>query len=42
MQDLGAREVLATAPLLGLTVLIGVYPSLVLDVIHQTTKAMGL
>jgi len=40
MKDLGAREVLAAAPLLLLTVLIGVAPFLLLDVIHATTKTL--
>lgn len=40
--DLGLREVLALVPLLGLTVLIGVAPFLVLDVIHATTEALNL
>jgi NADH-quinone oxidoreductase subunit M len=39
--DLGTREVLTLAPLLLLTVLIGVAPFLVLDVIHATTGALG-
>ncbi len=42
MGDLGSREVLTLAPLLALTVLIGVVPFLVLDVIHATTRALGL
>ncbi|MDP9438627.1 MAG: NADH-quinone oxidoreductase subunit M [Actinomycetota bacterium] len=41
MKDLDAREVLAIAPLLALTVLIGVAPFLVLDVIHAATRAVG-
>jgi NADH-quinone oxidoreductase subunit M len=40
LKDLGAREVLAAAPLLALTVLIGVAPFLVLDVVHATTEAL--
>lgn len=40
MKDMGAREVLAAAPLLLLTVLIGVAPFLVLDVVHAATEAM--
>ncbi len=42
MKDMTAREALAIVPLLLLTVLIGVAPFLVLDVIHRTTQAMGL
>ncbi len=42
MGDLGMREVLAIAPLLLLTVLIGVAPFLLLDVVHATTEALGL
>ena len=37
MKDLGTREVLAAAPLLLLTVLLGVAPFLVLEVVHATT-----
>jgi NADH-quinone oxidoreductase subunit M len=40
MKDLGGRELLAVVPLLVLTVLIGVAPFLVLDVIHATTQAL--
>ncbi|MDP9476558.1 MAG: NADH-quinone oxidoreductase subunit M, partial [Actinomycetota bacterium] len=40
MKDLAPREVLAAAPLLALTVLIGVAPFLALDVIHATTEAL--
>jgi len=40
MKDLGAREVLAVAPLLLLTVLLGVAPFLVLEVIHATTAGL--
>jgi len=40
LRDLGARETLAVVPLLALTVLIGVVPSLVLGVIHATTEAL--
>ena len=40
MKDLGGRELLAVVPLLALTVLIGVAPFLVLDVIHATTQAL--
>ncbi len=40
MKDLGTREILAVAPLLVLTVLIGVAPFLLLDVIHATTKVL--
>ena len=42
MKDLGARDLLAIAPLLALTVAIGVVPFLLLDVIHRATEAMGL
>ncbi|MEJ7819589.1 MAG: proton-conducting transporter membrane subunit, partial [Rubrobacteraceae bacterium] len=41
MKDLGAREILAIAPLLALTVALGVVPFLVLDVIHRATQAIG-
>jgi len=40
MKDLGRRELLAAVPLLALTVLIGVAPFLVVDVIHATTQAL--
>jgi NADH-quinone oxidoreductase subunit M len=40
MKDLGGRELVAVVPLLALTVLIGVAPFLVLDVIHATTQAL--
>jgi NADH-quinone oxidoreductase subunit M len=40
MKDLGMREVLAAAPLLLLTVLIGVAPFLLLGVIHAATEAL--
>ena len=40
MKDLGGRELLAAVPLLALTVLIGVAPFLVLDVIHATTEVL--
>jgi len=40
MKDLSAREVLAVAPLLLLTVLLGVAPSLVVGVVHTTTAAL--
>jgi NADH-quinone oxidoreductase subunit M len=40
MKDVGAREVLAVAPLLLLTVLIGVAPFLVLDVVHAATEVL--
>ena len=42
MKDLGARDLLAIAPLIALTVAIGVVPFLLLDVIHRATEAMGL
>ena len=41
-KDLDARELLSVGPLLALTVLIGVAPFLVLGVVHETTRAMGL
>ncbi|QIN81005.1 NADH-quinone oxidoreductase subunit M (plasmid) [Rubrobacter marinus] len=41
-KDLDARELLSIGPLLALTVLIGVAPFLVLGVVHETTRAMGL
>ena len=40
MEDLSAREVVSVAPLLVLTVLIGVVPSVVLDVVHRTTQGL--
>jgi NADH-quinone oxidoreductase subunit M len=40
MNDLNGREVLAAVPLLILTVLIGVAPFLLLDVIHRTTEVL--
>lgn len=40
IKDLGAREWLAAGPLLVLTVLIGVAPFLVLDVVHLTTRGL--
>jgi NADH-quinone oxidoreductase subunit M len=40
IKDLGAREWLAAAPLLILTVVIGVAPFLVLDVVHLTTRGL--
>jgi NADH-quinone oxidoreductase subunit M len=40
LKDLGRRELLAAVPLLVLTVVIGVAPFLVLDVIHATTEAL--
>jgi NADH-quinone oxidoreductase subunit M len=40
MKDLDERELLAVVPLLALTVVIGVAPFLVLDVIHATTEAL--
>ena len=42
MPDLNAREMLAVAPLLVLTVATGVAPSWVLDLIHRTTSALVL
>jgi len=40
MSDLNTREVLSLAPLLILIVVVGIAPSLVLDVIHKTTAAL--
>lgn len=40
MKDLSSREWLAAAPLLALTVLVGVAPFLVLDVVHATTQGL--
>jgi NADH-quinone oxidoreductase subunit M len=40
MKDLGVREVLAAAPLLALTVVLGVVPFVVLDVVHETTRGL--
>jgi NADH-quinone oxidoreductase subunit M len=40
MKDLASYELLAVVPLLALVVLVGVAPSLVLDVIHAATGAM--
>jgi NADH-quinone oxidoreductase subunit M len=40
MKDLGTRELLAAAPLLLLTVLLGVAPFLVLEVVHATTVGL--
>ncbi len=40
MADLGRREVWSIAPLLVLTVLLGVAPLLVLDVVHRATRAL--
>ena len=42
LPDLGRREVLAVAPLAALTVLIGVFPFVLLDVVHRATAAIGL
>lgn len=42
LYDITLRELLAVAPLLGLIVAVGVAPSWVLDVIHQTTLALRL
>ncbi|MEJ7841408.1 MAG: NADH-quinone oxidoreductase subunit M [Rubrobacter sp.] len=41
-KDLDARELLSIGSLLALTVLIGVAPFLVLGMIHETTRALGL
>ena len=40
MKDLTRREVLAAAPLLALTVALGVVPFVVLDVVHATTRGL--
>ena len=40
IKDMSGREILSAAPLLVLTVLIGVAPFLLLDVIHATTEVM--
>lgn len=40
MKDLNARELLTLVPLIILIIVLGVAPSLVLDVIHQTTIAL--
>ncbi len=40
MKDVSRRELLAIAPLLALTVLIGVAPFAVLEVVHATTEAL--
>ncbi|MES1945178.1 proton-translocating NADH-quinone oxidoreductase subunit M [Salinisphaera sp. PC39] len=42
LPDLSLREWLALAPLLALTVAVGVAPSWLLDVIHRTTAALAL
>ena len=42
MPDLNARELLAVAPLLVLTIATGLAPSWVLDVIHRTTSSLVL
>ncbi len=42
LPDLGRREVLAVAPLAALTVLIGIFPFVLLDVVHRATAAIGL
>ncbi len=41
MKDMSAREALAIAPLLALTVALGVVPFVVLDVVNPATQAMG-
>ncbi len=40
MPDLNLREVLVLAPLLALTIAVGVAPSWVLDTVHRTTAAL--
>jgi NADH:ubiquinone oxidoreductase subunit 4 (subunit M) len=40
MKDMSGREILSAATLLILTVLIGVAPFLLLDVIHATTEVL--
>ncbi len=42
MPDLGKREVLTIAPVAALVVLIGVFPFVLLDMIHRATEAIGL
>ena len=42
MKDLSEREILSIVPLAALTVLIGVAPFLLLDVIHRATETIGL
>jgi len=41
LPDLGTREAWAVVPLLVLTVLIGVAPFLVLEMVHRTVEALG-
>ena len=40
MKDMSRREILAIAPLLALTVALGIVPFLVLDVVHATTQVL--
>ncbi len=42
IKDLNRREILTIAPVAALIVLIGVFPFLLLDVIHRATEAVGL
>ena len=42
MPDLSKREVLSIVPLAALTVLIGFFPFVLLDMIHRATEALGL
>jgi NADH-quinone oxidoreductase subunit M len=41
LPDLSGSDVWAVAPLLGLTVLVGVAPAALLDLIHRTASAVG-
>ncbi len=41
MPDLSAPEAWAVIPLLVLTVVVGVAPRLVLDIVHRTAEAIG-
>jgi NADH:ubiquinone oxidoreductase subunit 4 (subunit M) len=40
--DLNGRELWAIAPLIILIILIGIFPSFLLEGIHATTKMIGL
>ena len=42
IKDLNRRETLTIAPIAALTVLIGVFPFVLLDIIHRATEAIGL
>jgi len=41
MQDLSPRELLTLGPLIIFIIVLGVAPSFILDVIHQTTVTLG-